>query len=93
MPLTLTFKDPETIRLMLRYAQYISLRDGVTGTVEQVAEGVILGFLDEHPNFNEWHRVVNTALVPLEDNIVDFAHAQKLEKVLKVMQGSSAAAR
>lgn len=52
----ITITDPATIDLLQRYAQYLEKVDGVTGTMDQLAEGMILGFLDEHTQFRWWDK-------------------------------------
>ena len=93
MPLTVTFKDPETIALVMRYAQFMEQRDGVGGTIEQVAEGLIIGYLDEHPSFVQWHRAATAAMLPIEDNVIDFAQAQRVESVRQIYQKGAVASK
>lgn len=54
MPITVTITDPATIQLLARYRQFIAQEDQVEGTLDQAAEGLILGCLDEHDRFNTW---------------------------------------
>jgi len=54
MPITVTITDPATIQLLARYRQFIAQEDQVEGTLDQAAEGLILGCLDEHHRFNTW---------------------------------------
>jgi hypothetical protein len=54
MPITVKIDDPATIQLLARYRQFISQEDHVEGTLDQAAEGLILGCLDEHHRFNAW---------------------------------------
>jgi hypothetical protein len=54
MPITVTIDDPATIQLLTRYRQFIAQEDNAEGTLDQAAEGLILGCLDEHHRFNVW---------------------------------------
>lgn len=54
MALTIKLNDPDTIAILQHYSLFISLHDGVDGTLEQAAEGLILGCLDEHTRFVKW---------------------------------------
>lgn len=54
MPITVTIDDAATIQLLARYRQFIAQEDLVEGTLDQAAEGLILGCLDEHHRFNAW---------------------------------------
>lgn len=50
----ITISDPDTIQAIQRYALFVETVDGVTGTIDQLAEGLILGMLDEHWQFRAW---------------------------------------
>lgn len=52
--LTLTFDDPQTVALLLQYSQFIRQEDGVEGTLQEVAAGLVVGCLDEHHRFAKW---------------------------------------
>lgn len=54
MVLTITISDPETVALLCRYEQYVDQVDGVLGTIDQLAEGLMLGSLDQHQRFWQW---------------------------------------
>lgn len=54
MALTITISDPETIALLDRYKKYVGEIDGVRGTIDQLAEGLMLGSLDLHNRFQRW---------------------------------------
>jgi hypothetical protein len=56
MVLVITITDPETVVLLERYRQYVDQVDGERGTLDQLAEGLMLGMLDEHNRFREWSR-------------------------------------
>lgn len=51
--LTLTFNDPQTIALLLQYKQYLQ-QEGIDGTLQEVAAGLIVGSMDENPAFTRW---------------------------------------
>lgn len=54
MAIIITITDPETATLLHQYRHYVDQVDGVTGSLSQVAEGLILGCLDEHSRFRQW---------------------------------------
>ena len=54
MSITIRITDPETAALLRQYRQYVDQVDGVTGSISQLAEGLMLGSLDEHLQFREW---------------------------------------
>lgn len=54
MPITVVIDDPATIQLLAKYRQFIAQEDFVEGTLDQAAEGLLLGCLDEHHRFNTW---------------------------------------
>lgn len=54
MALIIKITDPQTATLLQQYGQYVEVVDGVTGTLSQVAEGLMLGSLDEHSRFQQW---------------------------------------
>ena len=58
MALTITISDPETIALLDRYKEYVGKIDGVRGTIDQLAEGLMLGSLDLHNRFQRWSREI-----------------------------------
>lgn len=51
--LTLTFNDPQTIALLLQYKQFLQ-QEGIDGTLQEVAAGLIVGSMDENPAFTRW---------------------------------------
>lgn len=53
-PLTITIDDPEVIGLLQVYEQYAAQVDGVTGTLDELAEGLVHGLLDSHSRFRAW---------------------------------------
>lgn len=59
--LTVQINDPQTLEILGRYGIYVQDVDGVTGTLDQLAEGLILGMLDEHGRFRDWCRRQPTA--------------------------------
>ncbi len=52
--LTITISDPDTIALLQKYQRFIEQTDSVDGSLDQIAEGLILGSIDEHPQFTQW---------------------------------------
>ena len=48
--------DPDTISLINDYVQYLSQVDGIRGSADQIAESMVLGFIDEHTQFRSWRR-------------------------------------
>ena len=54
MSITIKITDPETAALLRQYRQYVDQMDGVAGSISQLAEGLMLGSLDEHSQFREW---------------------------------------
>lgn len=61
MSIIIKITDPETAALLRQYTQYIAQVDGVTGSLSQVAEGLVLGYLDEHSQFREWSNTTEIA--------------------------------
>jgi hypothetical protein len=51
--LTVTFDDPDTLRLLMQYRQYLH-EEGVDGTLQEAAAGLIVGCLDENRQFARW---------------------------------------
>ena len=60
MQLTITLDDPDTIALLREYSRFIEQADAAQGTIDQVAEGLILMYLDEHGDFVQWRRANST---------------------------------
>ncbi|MDI9239449.1 hypothetical protein QLQ15_11095 [Lysobacter sp. LF1] len=58
MALVISITDPDTVVLLERYRQYVDQVDGEKGTLDQLAEGLMLGMLDEHNRFREWSRQI-----------------------------------
>ena len=58
MALVMSITDPDTVALLERYRQYVDQVDGQKGTLDQLAEGLMLGMLDEHNRFREWSRQI-----------------------------------
>ena len=54
MPITITITDPATIEMLAQYQEFIRAKDDCEGTIDQVAEGLMLGYLDEHDDFVDW---------------------------------------
>lgn len=52
--LTITVTDQTTIDLIRLYRQYVREEDQTDGTVRDLAEGLVITFLDEHHQFREW---------------------------------------
>lgn len=48
--------DPDTVLLINDYIRYLKQVDGVRGSADQVAESMLLGFIDEHTQFRNWRR-------------------------------------
>jgi len=46
--------DAKTLELLRQYKQYVAQEDGVTGSINQLAEGLMVGCLDEHHRLREW---------------------------------------
>ena len=55
-------RDPDTVLLIHDYIRYLSQVDGVKGTADQIAESMVLGFIDEHAQFRSWRRTQAQAL-------------------------------
>lgn len=51
--LTLTFNDPQTIALLLQYSRFLH-EEGIEGTLQEAAAGLVVGSLDENHRFNSW---------------------------------------
>lgn len=60
--LTITFDDPDTIKLLLQYRAFIESEDDVQGTIREMAEGLIVGCLDDHSRFQSWSKAHNERL-------------------------------
>jgi len=58
MALVISITDADTVALLERYRHYVDQVDGESGTLEQLAEGLMLGMLDEHHRFREWSRQI-----------------------------------
>ncbi|KLA49991.1 hypothetical protein [Xanthomonas euvesicatoria] len=56
MAVTIQITDPQTIALLQSYGEYLSEVDETSGTIDQMAEGLIIGLLDEHSHFRHWRR-------------------------------------
>ncbi|PPU05233.1 hypothetical protein XacyCFBP2565_21975 [Xanthomonas arboricola pv. corylina] len=56
MAVTIKINDPQTIELLQSYSQFLSQVDGVGGTLDDVAEGIVFALLDEHMRFRQWRR-------------------------------------
>lgn len=56
MALTITVTDQTTIGLIRLYRQYVREQDQIEGTVRDLAEGLVITFLDEHHRFREWRK-------------------------------------
>ena len=54
MPITVKITDPKTLELLRQYKQYVAQKDGVSGSINQLVEGLMIGCLDEHRRFREW---------------------------------------
>ncbi|RDY66722.1 hypothetical protein DX912_11395 [Lysobacter soli] len=52
--ITIRIEDPETIILIAKYSCYVRDVDGATGTLDELAEGLMLGLLDAHDRFRQW---------------------------------------
>jgi hypothetical protein len=60
--LTITIDDPDTILLLKKYRRFISQEDAVDGTMDQIAEGLILTMLDDNGRFADWVRTQTTVV-------------------------------
>lgn len=49
--------DPDTVSLINDYVRYLRQVDGVNGSTHEVAESMVLGFVDEHAQFRNWRRM------------------------------------
>lgn len=54
--LTLVINDPQTIKLLLKYRTFLEQEDGLQGTLNEVAAGLVVGCLDENLRFTRWTR-------------------------------------
>lgn len=54
MQLTITINDPETILKLQRYRQFLAEEDVVDGSMDQIAEGMMLGHMGDHDRFLDW---------------------------------------
>jgi hypothetical protein len=52
--ITIRIEDPETIILIAKYSCYVRDIDGASGTLDELAEGLMLGLLDGHDRFRQW---------------------------------------
>lgn len=55
--------DPDTVLLINDYIRYLRQVDGIKGSMDQVAESMLLGFIDEHAQFRCWRKNQTLALV------------------------------
>jgi len=54
--LDIEINDPDTVLLINDYIRYLRQVDGVKGSADQVAESMLLGFIDEHTQFRYWRK-------------------------------------
>ncbi|MCD0253124.1 hypothetical protein JWH16_04545 [Xanthomonas campestris pv. campestris] len=54
--LTLTFNDPQTIALLLQYSKFLKQEEGLDGTLQEIAAGLVVGSLDENISFTQWSK-------------------------------------
>jgi hypothetical protein len=54
MSLIIRIDDPRTIELLCRYAQFIAVDQGVDGSIDEHAEGLMLACLDDNAAFMRW---------------------------------------
>jgi len=66
MTITVKIRDPETIALLQRYERFLQVEDECEGSMDQIAEGLILGFLDEHRRFAAWQSTEAATTFDLE---------------------------
>lgn len=57
LSLNITITDPQTIALLRQYSHYISQVEQIEGTLDELAQGLVVGCIDEHPAFRRWCRV------------------------------------
>lgn len=55
--------DPDTVLLINDYVRYLRQVDGVKGSTDQVAESMLLGFIDEHTQFRCWRKTQTQAML------------------------------
>lgn len=55
--------DPDTVLLINDYVRYLRQVDGVKGSTDQVAESMLLGFIDEHAQFRCWRKTQTQAML------------------------------
>lgn len=59
--LILTITDPATIEMLVRYKTFLKVEDEAAGSMNEIAEGLIVGFLDGHDRFADWRHSAATA--------------------------------
>ncbi len=56
MAITLILSDASTITLLELYRLYFGDVDQAYGSISELAEGLVIGSLDEHCRFRQWRR-------------------------------------
>jgi hypothetical protein len=51
----LIFKDAEVRRILNSYCRYLEQEEGLLAPIDDIVEGIVLYFLDEHPQFRVWN--------------------------------------
>lgn len=53
--------DPDTVAIIHDYTRYLQQVDEIESSVDQAAESMLLGFIDEHVQFRSWRRMQDHA--------------------------------
>lgn len=53
---TINITDPQTIALLQKYRQYVSQVERVDGSLDEIAQGLVIGCIDENSEFRHWCR-------------------------------------
>jgi hypothetical protein len=80
--LTITVTDPDTIKLLAKYRQFIKDEDGARGTATEAVEGLIIASLDDHERFANWRRRQTAGAASMK-NVALHPTAQAAEHALE----------
>jgi len=51
----LNLKDARVRRILDSYCTYLEQEEGLRADMDDIVEGIVLYFLDEHPQFRAWN--------------------------------------
>ncbi|HET6432976.1 hypothetical protein [Dyella sp.] len=51
----LNLKNAEVRRMLDLYCKYLDQEEGLRASMDDIVEGIVLYFLDEHPQFRDWN--------------------------------------